>query len=383
MKLRVGIVGLGLFARHFVSLFVAHPGVDEVVLCDQNRERLDEGLLKYGVERGVGGYDELLASNVDAVVVFTQHWTHGPLCLQALDAGKHVFASVPPALSLDELTALVAAVERTGLTYVLGETSYYYPQAVYCRERARRGDFGDIVHVEAEYLHDWQRGYYAIMEHRIGAGWRAESGDPPFHYPTHSTAFAVSLTGARATHVSALGFEDRVEADRDIYSRDNPWANVFSNEVALLRMSDGSSARLQEFRRVGHPGTERLSVFGTEACFEDNSAGASWTTREPGSLERLDDLFVVSGGPARAHDAARLPAELHPLVTPVHGGSHAFLVDDFVRSCRTGAMPPNNVWDAARYMLPGLVGHESAVAGGTLLDIPDLGDAPQEVIPWT
>lgn len=41
-------------------------------------------------------------------------------------------------------------------------------------------------------------------------------------------------------------------------------------------------------------------------------------------------------------------------------------------------LPPNNAWDAARFMIPGLIAHESALRGGELLDIPDLGDAPAD-----
>ncbi|MGH7213407.1 MAG: hypothetical protein ACREIT_01300 [Tepidisphaeraceae bacterium] len=40
------------------------------------------------------------------------------------------------------------------------------------------------------------------------------------------------------------------------------------------------------------------------------------------------------------------------------------------------AFPPNNVWDAARYAIPGLIAHESALRNGEQLDVPDLGDPP-------
>ena len=35
-----------------------------------------------------------------------------------------------------------------------------------------------------------------------------------------------------------------------------------------------------------------------------------------------------------------------------HNGSHQFLVDDFVRACVSGKIPPNNIYEAARYMNP-------------------------------
>jgi len=59
-----------------------------------------------------------------------------------------------------------------------------------------------------------------------------------------------------------------------------------------------------------------------------------------------------------------------------HSGAHQFLVDDFVKACVNNTLPPNNVWQASRYLIPGLIAHESAMKGGVLLEVPDLGDAP-------
>ena len=53
-------------------------------------------------------------------------------------------------------------------------------------------------------------------------------------------------------------------------------------------------------------------------------------------------------------------------------------MDDFVRAVVEDKLPPNNAWDAARLMIPGLVAHESALQGGKLLDIPNLGEAPDD-----
>jgi hypothetical protein len=57
-------------------------------------------------------------------------------------------------------------------------------------------------------------------------------------------------------------------------------------------------------------------------------------------------------------------------------GANYFIVNEFVRSVAERTQPPNNVWMAARYMLPGIVAHESAKREGELLPIPDFGDPP-------
>ncbi len=87
----------------------------------------------------------LLASDVDAIALFTQRWTHGPLAVRALRAGKHVYSAVPMAVSVEEIAAIIDAVGETGLVYMMGETSYYNPATVFARQKLAEGAFGRRV----------------------------------------------------------------------------------------------------------------------------------------------------------------------------------------------------------------------------------------------
>jgi len=306
---------------------------------------------------------------------------------------------VPAGVAIDEIKRLVEAVKRTGLTYMLGETSYYYPSAVFCREMWRQGKFGRFVYGEGEYLHDMSHGFYEAYQHSGGADWKRTAGIPPMLYPTHSASIIISVTGARFTHVSCLGQVDR-SGDGVFGPGLNQWDNPFSNETALLRTSDGGMARINEFRRVGHWGgrSVRISLFGTEGCFEEQPEGEVWVNRDRevtpvrsllrcGAISAKDRAAAqcredgtqhdFHSGMAAVHPRARLPREFEGLGSG-HHGSHQFLVDDFVRACTSGLLPPNHVWAAARYNLPGLVAHESALQEGEMKAIPDLGDPPPD-----
>ena len=72
------------------------------------------------------------------------------------------------------MATLIEAVAESGLTYMMGETSYYYPATLYCRERFQRGDFGRFVYGEGEYLHDMSHGFYEAYQHSA-----ARSGGAP------------------------------------------------------------------------------------------------------------------------------------------------------------------------------------------------------------
>jgi predicted dehydrogenase len=380
--IKIGMVGVGAFAQSFIPLFKAHPLVDCVVLCDLDADKLQRNAAQHNIPDTCPSLDALCQTDVDAVAIITQHWMHAPQAVQALRAGKHVYSAVPAGVTADEVFALVRAVEETGRIYMMGETSYYYPNVIYCREQYAKGAFGRVVYAEAEYLHDWDHGLYDVAKWRGGERWMELAGGPPMHYPTHSVSQIVSVTGAYMTHVSCQGFVDQHEDG--IYQADaNIWHNTFSNESALFRMSDGSAARINEFRRVGHPGGERMSMWGTQGSFELNAAGAAWVTKERGPVQRLDEIMDLKGvsvdggtfaGVSSAHPVQRLPREFIGLPNG-HWGSHQFLVDDFVTACVTGQHPPVDVWQAARYTLPGIIAHESAVRGGELLDVPFVGPA--------
>ena len=376
MGIKVGICGTGSFADHFIPLFAAHPEVGQVVLCDLDAQKLERKSRQHGIPATCPSLDELCQSDVDAIALFTQHHIHGPQAIQALVSGKHVYSAVPAAISVAEMTALVDTVRETGRIYMIGETSYYYPCAIYCRDRYHKGDFGHIVYAEGEYYHDFDHGLYDVYKWRHGEGWERYAGIPPLYYPTHSTSMIVSVTGAHATHVCGLGYVDRHQ-DQLYGEGNNHWGNPFSNEVVLCRMSDGSIARINEFRRIGHPGTVGMSLYGTEASYEEQANAKVWATKDRGAcMDLTEELRCTERGMSRVHPVHLLPLEVAGLHSG-HQGSHPFLVHDFCMACVSGELPPNNVWQAARYLMPGLIAHESALAGGEMMQVPDLGDPPE------
>jgi hypothetical protein len=60
-----------------------------------------------------------------------------------------------------------------------------------------------------------------------------------------------------------------------------------------------------------------------------------------------------------------------------HGGSHPYLVHEFVEAIAQERQPLINIWEAARYMAMGVTAHQSALKGGERLEVPDWGDVPE------
>ena len=398
--IKVCIVGAGQFSQCFVPLFQAHPLVNEVSLCEIIPERLRSEAARLKVSRTFSSFHDVLQSDVDAVAIFTQRWMHAPMSLQALNAGKNVYCAVPAATMLEELHQLVEAVNHTGLTYMMGETSLYYGTRLFMKEKWDTGAFGRFVYGEGEYYHDMSHGFYEAYQFSGGEHWKRTASYPPMLYPTHSVAMILSVTGAQATSVSCLGYVDRHE-DGVFDQKISNWQNTFSNQSALFRTSDGGILRVNEFRRIGQSGgrSVRGSLYGTEASFEEQSNGAIWTTRQMMGSEDVEDLVKCGGvhtheqweavkvdvalkgeftsGFGKVHEKYRdrLP-ENYKVQPNGHEGSHQFLVDDFVTAVVLGKLPSCSVWDASRFNAPGIVAHKSAQNDGALIEVPNFGSHP-------
>ncbi|MDF2723106.1 MAG: Gfo/Idh/MocA family oxidoreductase [Paenibacillus sp.] len=392
-KLRIGVLGYGAFSRKFVPLFINHPHVEKVVVCDQVMERRNEYSETFGVE-ALSSYEDLLKSDVNAIAIFTERHSHGPFAIKALKAGKHVYSAVPMASTIEECQEIVALVKKTGLTYMIGETCYYWPCAMYARDMYRKGEFGKFVYGASQYYHDIAHFNYKIKSHE---------GVPPFFYPTHSIAMLISAVDSHVTRVTAFGYDD-TEFDGKFEVGANLWDNTMSNGYSLMKLANGGTARINECRRIGvrAPSSYISGVYGTKGHYEYSNAqhifvkdtGAKHVLTDASDLvntvamteHKNDPDFkerVANGAwkwteyaPIQFEEVQRLPEQFKGLPNG-HNGSHQLLIDDFCKAAYAGIIPPvNNAWDAARYTIPGLLAHQSALMDGMPFNVPDCGDAP-------
>jgi len=339
-KVRVGIVGYGVCRFGADFGFQDHPNVEIVAVSDLFRDRR-EGLMK--ACRCPNAYEslEVLVKDpkIEAVFVATDAPSHARHCVAVLEHGKHVMCAVPATYgSIEEGARLFETVKRTGLKYMMAETSCYHASCHAMRTIYGAGGFGRLVYSEGEYYH------HVTAPIDSYKGWRI--GSPPLWYPTHSTAFYVGVTGKRFTSVSALGFKGKSA----IYQPGgNAYQNPFADEIALFETSEGGVSRMLMSMSVARHVEETGRVFGERG----RMAGMQYW----GELE--ENLPDISRPP------------LPPGVAPGgHGGSHGHLMHEFITAILEDREPLVNIDAALAMTIPGIVAHESALKGGERLKIP-------------
>jgi len=366
-KIRIGVVGGGFGASFY---WHEHPDCVVQAVSDLRPDRRELLMKTYRCGTAYESLETLiLDKEIDAVAVCTGAPDHVRHCTAVLKSGKHVLSAVPAAMSIGESEELVETVRKTGLTYMMAETSYYHQSVISARKFLERGEFGEVFYTEAEYHHP---GLEVLFWEKDGTRtWR--HGFPPMHYPTHCTAYLVGVTGERLTEVSCVGWGD----DSPIL-KDNAYHNPFWSETALFKTDKGHAFRVAVYWKASVGGCERGQWIGTKMSFYDahpNGLGPA-IVRTAGRHEKDDAGF--------ARESPRLEAFSQPqwwqtdmLPEPLrhdsgHDGSHTFLTHEFIDALVHERRPAIDVDEAIAYTVPGIIAHQSALAGGKQLKIPSI-----------
>lgn len=368
---RIGVVG-----GNFGSQFQWHlsPNCKVTAVCSLGDDRLKRLVETYGPVAIYKSFAEFLRHpELDAVAVFTPAPSHASMAAEAMKRGKHVISAVPAGMSIEELELLLDTVKKTGMKYMMAETSYYRPHVITCRDWAKQGRFGTIFYSEAEYHHE---GLVAAMLDENGRRtWRY--GFPPMLYVTHCTGMIVSVTGERLVGVQAFGWGDSHEV-----LRANDYENPFWNTTAQFQTSGKHCSRVSVCWHIAAAGTERGGFYGDHMSYiMARPEGAPDTIVQ---ISEDDEIVINADGYPEGEISMKAldqPTHWELLPPPMrvktgHDGSHAFLTHEFISAIVEDRWPAINIYEAIAYTLPGIVAHQSALNEGETMKIKDYGRAP-------
>ncbi len=374
-KIRIAVVGLG-FGAEFVPIYLAHPDVQSVAICDSNPVRLRRTADRFGIQQQFEDVEQVVQSpEIDAVHLVSGIPDHARQAIAVLKSGKHCACTVPMATSLADIRAILVAVNESGRSYMMMETAVYTRQFLYARALMERGDFGRIQFLRGAHYQDMERWppYWA--------------GLPPMWYATHAISPLLALADTRATRVHCFGSGEMREELRRQYS------NPYPIETAIFQLeTPGLCAEVtRSLFHCARPYMESFTVYGENACYE-------WQME--GENPRLFRMSPVIQGQTRTQtEELPQPPDRADLLPPTvgrftqrfvygqderhlsfeqgggHHGSHPHLVHEFVRSIIEERSPWINAITAANWTAAGICAHESAMAGGKEIVIPefDLG----------
>jgi len=340
-KVKVGIAGYGL-CRFGASFFYQnHPNVEVVAATDVDPQRCAALAKAVGAPKTYPSCEEMIKDqSIEAIYIATDAPSHARLATMALLHDKHVVSAVPAVFGFEaegEAEELFNAVKKSGMKYMMNETSTFHDDLYVKRMQYQAGVLGKVIYSEGEYFHYFGKGLpgYNPKNGKIDLmGWRR--GLAPMWYPTHSAAYYTSITGGRFTEVSCLGTTSLLE---EFQKENNEYQNAFATEVAMYRTSEGGVSRMAVSWDMRDAHGEKGRVYGQKS-FAKYRGNTSRPPLPPG---------VGGGG---------------------HGGSHGHLTNNFIESILLDKEPIVGIGDALNMTLSGVIAHQSALKDGEWMSIP-------------
>ena len=164
---RIAFVGVGGMGSAHVRNFLKIDGVEIKAVCDIVEERT--ALIQKWCEeagrprpeayfRGELDFRRLCERpDIDIVYTATPWEWHVPVCVAAMEAGKHAATEVPAAYTIEDCWKLVETAEKAQRHCIMMENCCYDRPEMLFLNLVKKGLLGEIFHAEAGYLHDLRK----------------------------------------------------------------------------------------------------------------------------------------------------------------------------------------------------------------------------------
>jgi predicted dehydrogenase len=151
-----GVLGAAKFARdHMARAIHEAEGARLHALATSDSAKAD-GFRAFCPDLEVhASYEALLTDpEIEAVYIPLPNHLHVDWTLKAARAGKHVLTEKPIALRADEIDALIAARDATGLHVTEAYMIVHHPQWQRARMLVQDGAIGRVLHADAHFSYD-------------------------------------------------------------------------------------------------------------------------------------------------------------------------------------------------------------------------------------
>lgn len=148
-KARLGFIGAGWWATtNHMPILRARKDVEFVCVCRRDQELARRIQQDFGFAHTAADHRDLLAHDLDGVVVSTPHPLHAEHAKAALEAGCHVLVEKPMTTRAEDARELVRIAQAKGLHLVVSYGWHYRPLSVRAKQLMDEGLVGQIEHVE-------------------------------------------------------------------------------------------------------------------------------------------------------------------------------------------------------------------------------------------
>ena len=139
---KIGVAGAyGAFGLKHLDALANIDEAEVTAVFGPNKDKIEALAAERGIAQACSTFEDILASDIDAVILSTPTQLHAQQSIQAMEAGKHTFCEIPMADSLADAQAMVDAQERTGVVGMVGHVRRFNPSHQWVHNRIKAGEY--------------------------------------------------------------------------------------------------------------------------------------------------------------------------------------------------------------------------------------------------
>ncbi len=271
MTVRLGLIGCGTVARRTHLPALAKLADVAVVSCaSRSRGSAEAAAAQAPGADVIDDWHDLVASDIDAVVICSPNGSHAEQAIAAAKAGKHVLVEKPIARTTDEADAMVEAADAAGVVMHVTQNLRYLAPVIAMHGVIASGDLGEISGLRSAFGHGGPQGWAP------DATWFREpetsGGGALVDLGIHIVDLVLYVSGLRPTEVSAMTVGDGAVEDA----------------AQVLIRFDGGSAGSVHASWVAHPAPDlQLTIFGSEGTLHFDAKSPLTMRHADGSKEEI------------------------------------------------------------------------------------------------
>ena len=329
--IRVVQVGCGGMAQGWVERTKKKAGVELVGLIDIRREAAEQTAAKFGYPASVV-YNSLKEAidkaRPDVVTDITIPQAHYNVTMEALRAGCHVLGEKPLSDTMDHAREMVAAAKQAKRLYAVTQNRRYMGNIVAFSKAVRENVIGRLSSVDSDfYLGAHFGGFRDVMDHVLIVDMAIHTFDQ-----------ARFISGA-----------DPVSVYCHEYNPHGSWYKGNAAAICIFEMTGGIV--------VTYRGSWAAEGFNTSWEAQWRAVGSNGSIVWDGKGDPKAQVVTGTEGFTRAVKDVELPS---PTLEFSH---HDGVMDDFMRSLRTGTEPQTICHDNIKSLAMCLGAVESAKSG--------------------
>lgn len=167
--MKVGMISFAhMHATAYAQYLCQHPDVDIIGIWDDNTERGREMAENYQT-RFYHDLSQLLATEVEAVIICSENVNHKEHVIAAAQAKKHILCEKPIATSLDDAQAMIDVCNREQVTLQIAYPVRFSPVMQQVKNILEAQDIGDVVAINGTN-HGQMPGSWFIDKSLSGGG---------------------------------------------------------------------------------------------------------------------------------------------------------------------------------------------------------------------